>query len=126
MITLFLVIAIFLLVPIILFFKLFTKSIMTLDSITLAGFLALALYMTRKVHPAFCVLAGIAAFFLIVAIYTSRIAFWILTVLSVINWGYLAGFAVDTFADRIWATVVGLLVAAITFAFHIYERSKNW
>ncbi|MCI6699612.1 MAG: hypothetical protein MR488_10715 [Lachnospiraceae bacterium] len=123
MITLFLVIAIFLLVPVVLFFMLFAKSIMTLDSITIAGILALELYMTHRVHPAFCILAGIATFFLIAAVYTSRIAFWILTVLSVINWGCLAGFTVDTFADHIWGTVVGLLVAAVAFGLHIRERA---
>jgi hypothetical protein len=112
MITLFLVIAIFLLVPVVLFFMLFAKSIMTLDSITIAGILALELYMTHRVHPAFCILAGIATFFLIAAVYTSRIAFWILT-----------GFTVDTFADHIWGTVVGLLVAAVAFGLHIRERA---
>lgn len=125
MITLFLIIAIFLLVPIALFFMLFAKSIMTLDSITIAGIVALELYMTKRVHPAFCILAGIAAFFLIAAVYTSRIAFWILTTLSVINWGCIAGFTVDTLADHIWGTVVGLLVAVVTLGLHITERSKH-
>ena len=59
MITLFLVIAISLLGPVVLFFMLFAKSIMTLDSVTIAGIVALELYMTKKVHPAFCILAGI-------------------------------------------------------------------
>lgn len=125
MITLFLVIAIFLLVPVILFFMLFAKSIMTLDSVTIAGIVALELYMTKKVHPAFCILAGIAAFFIIAAVYTSRIAFWILTVMSVINWGCIAGFTIDTLADPIWGTVVGLLVAAVTFGLHVHERSAH-
>ena len=125
MITLFLVIAIFLLVPVVLFFMLFAKSIMTLDSVTIAGIVALELYMTKKVHPAFCILAGIAAFFLIAAVYTSKIAFWILTVLSVINWGCIAGFTVDTLADHISGTVVGLLVAAVTLGLHVQERSKH-
>lgn len=123
MITLFLVIAISLLGPVVLFFMLFAKSIMTLDSVTIAGIVALELYMTKKVHPAFCILAGIAVFFLIAAVYTSRIAFWILTVLSVINWGCIAGFTVDTFADHIWGTVIGMLVAACTFGLHLRERS---
>ena len=125
MITLFLVIAIFLLVPVVHFFMLFAKSIMTLDSITIAGIVALELYMTKKVHPAVCILAGIAAFFLIAAVYTSRIAFWILTVLSVINWGCIAGFTVDTLSDHIWGTVVGILVAAVTLGLHIHERSAH-
>ena len=124
MITLFLVIAIFLLVPVVLFFMLFAQSIMTLDSVTIAGTLALELYRTKRVHPAFCILAGIAMFFLIAAVYTSRIAFWVLTVLSVINWGCIAGFTVDTFADHIWGTVIGMLVAAATLGLHVQERSR--
>ena len=96
-----------------------------LDSITIAGIVALELYMTKKVHPAVCILAGIAAFFLIAAVYTSRIAFWILTVLSVINWGCIAGFTVDTLSDHIWGTVVGILVAAVTLGLHIHERSAH-
>ena len=126
MITLFLVIAIFLLVPVVLFFMLFAKSIMTLDSVTIAGIIALELYMTKRVHPAFCILTGIATFFLIAAVYTSRITFWILTAMSVINWGCIAGFTVDTFADHIWGTVIGMLVAAVTLGLHVHERSAHF
>lgn len=105
---------------------LFFGNIILFDSIALAilgGFLA---YGLLGIHPAFCILIGIALLVGLFFLQNTKVGFWIIGSLLSLLWACIfALLAYDISGkDMIWTYVVLGLGAALMFWLHLRARKR--
>ncbi len=101
------------------------KDIPVIDSlITLIGS-AIAIHSLTNIHPAFCILVGIAVTVILGAFFMTRIGSWIISIIYSALWGLLLDLIVFSIAheDWIWFWVSGGIVFLISLFQHKYKLS---
>lgn len=105
----------------------FVSNIIFFDSILLAVLSGLLCYELWTIHPAFCLLIGIAVFLLLFWLQCTSIGFWIIGGMMTLLWsavfGVLAYFISEN--DPIWGWVVFGLAAVIMSSLHFKARNSH-
>jgi len=107
-------------------FGLLIGQIILVESIGIAiaaGFLVNHFF---SIHPAFCLLIGIAIFFGLFALMNSKIGFWLICGLRSLLWGLLVSVIVfdSTGQDMVWTFVSWGLATLVVFALHYNAKRK--
>lgn len=105
---------------------LFFGNIILFDSILLAALSGLLCNTVWSVHPAFCLLIGIAVFLLLLWLQHTSVGFWLIGGLLCLLWsaafGVLAFFISEH--DPMWGWVVFSLAAVIMGSLHFKARDS--
>lgn len=106
---------------------LFFGNIILFDSILLAALSGLLCNTVWSVHPAFCLLIGIAVFLLLLWLQHTSVGFWLIGGLLCLLWSAVFGIVAYFLSanDPIWGWVVFGLALAITGGLHIHARSQS-
>ena len=101
------------------------KDIPVIDSLIALVGSAIAAHSLAHIHPAFCVLIGLAVVVILGAIFMTRIGSWIISIIYSILWGLLVAFIVFSIAheDWIWFWVSGGITFFISLMQHKYKLS---
>lgn len=104
----------------------FIGNIIFFDSILLAALSGLLCHTLWSVHPAFCLLIGIAVFLLLFWLQHTGVGFWTIGGMMSLLWsaafGVLAYFISEH--DPIWGWVVFSLAAVIMASLHFKARDS--
>lgn len=99
----------------------FLGNIILFDSIALAAAAGLTAYHLAALHPACCLLVGLASFGLLYWLQHTRVGFWLIGVVLSAFWAFVFGFLAYCFtSDMIWCYVV----MGLGFAFMLYLHLK--
>ena len=105
---------------------LFFGHIILFDSIALGIVAVVCCNHFLPIHPALCVVIGIAVFLLLFWLQITRVGFWIigglLSLVYAVVFGLLA-FAIAS-GDPVWGVVVLVLAFFIIGGLHLYARDK--
>lgn len=106
---------------------LFIGNIILFDSILLAALSGLLCNTVWSLHPAFCLLIGIAVFLLLLWLQHTSVGFWLIGGLLCLLWSAVFGIVAFFLSanDPIWGWVVFGLALAITGGLHIHDRSQS-
>ena len=104
---------------------LFVGHIILFDSIALAVVSAVCCNQFLDVHPAFCLLIGIAAFAVLFFLQHTRFGFWLIGGLLSAAWAFVFAFLAYVFSgeDMIWFYVIFGLALVLMIWLHL--RAKN-
>ena len=74
----------------------------------------------------FCILASAAVFGGMTFLYMKEKWFSAFELISMLFWGYLAGFIVHDLSggDRLWTWLIGMSVCALNYILHEFERHR--
>ncbi len=114
----------------------FMVRINVINSACLALFSGIYLYLGNryintfynfKIHPAICLVIGIAVFLLTYIAQKTKVGFWIFTVLFSIAWAFVSAMIIYIFAteDMVWFWVVFVLSLIINVSSHIRSRAYD-
>lgn len=109
------------------FIAAFIGHIILLDSILLALTGGITCHILWKVHPAFCLLIGIALFFFLFWLQNTKYGFWIIGTLLSLFWAFVFGFFAYGFSngDMIWFYVIMGLGFVISIGLHLKARNDD-
>ena len=96
------------------------------DSIALGIIAGVCCNHFFKLHPALCLLIGIAVFALLLFLQNTRFGFWIIGILLSAGWAVIFGlfaFLISN-ADQVWFYVVCGLSFVVMLLLHIKARDK--
>lgn len=120
-----------------LFSRAFLERITVVNSIVLAAAGGITLYLCNrnfdaffsfKIHPAICLVIGIALFFLFYFLQTTKVGFWIFAVLFSIVWAFLTALILRIFIesmDMVWFWVVFGISFFINIGSHLRSRDET-
>ena len=103
----------------------FINNIIIFDSIVIALAGGIAANKLLHIHPAFCLLIGIALFVLMFLLQRTKFGFWIIGGLLTVFWSFI--FATITYLfseDSTWAYVIWGLSAAFVAGLHLYAKKQ--
>jgi len=115
----------------------FLERITVVNSLVLAATGGITLYLCNrsfdaffsfKIHPAICLVIGIALFFLFYFLQTTRIGFWIFAVLFSTFWALLTALILKAFIqsmDMVWFWVVFGISFFINIGAHLRSRDET-
>lgn len=103
----------------------FINNIIIFDSIILALAGGITANKLLHIHPAFCLLIGIALFVLLFFLQRTKFGFWIIGALLTAFWSFVFGMTTYIFSnDKIWFYVVWGLSALFVAGLHFYARDQ--
>ena len=76
------------------------------------------------IHPAICIVIGLAAFFLIFMFQTTTIGFWVIGGLFTLAYASAFGLIAYSEGDMIWGVVVFGLTILIVGGLHLHARNQ--
>lgn len=102
----------------------FFDNIIFFDSIFLAFISGVLCHSMWKIHPAFCLLIGIAVFLVLFLLQKTRVGFWIIGIVMSLLWAFVFGGVAYSIAgsDYTWGFVVMGLSFFIVGGLHIKAR----
>lgn len=104
---------------------LFIGHIIVFDSIALGIISGLCCNHFLTLHPAFCLLIGIAVFVGLLFLQHTSVGFWIIGCLLSAVWAFIFAFFAYIFTeDMIWFYVVGGIAFVVMLLLHIRARDK--
>ena len=105
---------------------LFLGNIILFDSILIAVITGLVCNQVWSVHPAFCLLIGLALFAGLYCLQNTGLGFWLIGTLLSAFWAFVFGFFAYAFTsgDMIWCYVVMGLGFVFMMALHFNARDK--
>lgn len=105
---------------------LFIGHIILFDSIALGIISGLCSYHFLTLHPAFCLLIGIAVFVGLLFLQKTAVGFWVIGVLLSAVWAIIFGLLafIISNADQLWFYVVGGIAFVAMLLLHIRARDK--
>lgn len=114
----------------------FLVHINVINSICLGLFSGIYLYLGNrhidtfysfKIHPAICLVIGIAVFFLTYIAQKTKVGFWIFTIIFSLAWAFISATIIYIFAtyDMVWFWVVFSLSLIINVSSHIRSRAYD-
>lgn len=77
-----------------------------------------------QIHPAICIVIGLAAFFLIFMLQATTIGFWVIGGLFTLAYASAFGFIAYSEGDMIWGVVVFGLSLLIVGGLHLHARNQ--
>lgn len=77
-----------------------------------------------QIHPAICIVIGLAAFFLIFMLQATTIGFWVIGGLFTLAYASAFGFIAYSEGDIIWGVVVFGLSLLIVGGLHLHARNQ--
>ena len=103
---------------------LFVGHIILFDSIALGVLSGVCCNAFTQIHPALCLLIGIAVFAGLLFLQNTRFGFWIIGILLSAAWDFIFAFLAYAFSngDMIWFYVVMGLACVIMLLLHIKAR----
>ncbi len=103
---------------------LFVGQIILFDSIALSIAAAIVCYQLWSIHPAFCLLIGIALFIFLFWLQNTKVGFWIIGILLSLVWAFVFSFIAYTATggDMIWTYVVLGLGFVLMIGLHLKAR----
>lgn len=105
---------------------LFVGHIILFDSIALGIIAGVCCNHFFELHPALCLLSGVAVFVLLLFLQNTRFGFWVIGVLLSAVWAVIFGlfaFLISN-ADQVWFYVVCGLSFVVMLLLHIKARDK--
>lgn len=105
---------------------LFVGHIILFDSIALGIIAGVCCNHFFELHPALCLLIGVAVFVLLLFLQNTRFGFWVIGVLLSAVWAVIFGlfaFLISN-ADQVWFYVVCGLSFVVMLLLHIKARDK--
>lgn len=104
--------------------KALIANIIICEGIIVAAILGVICGTTWGVHPALCIIIGIAICLVFIALHKLKVGFWIITPIMTAAWIYLFGeFTYDhSNGDWIWTIVVGAISAVCILGLHLRAR----
>ena len=100
-------------------FNFFLSNVVACDKIVLSLAGGIAASVVLHIHPAFCLLIGIAIFVALSFIQRLRFGYWILAALMTLFWAFLFGFITYMFTDdNTWFYVIFGLSAIFVAGLH--------
>ena len=105
----------------------FFHNIIIFDSLLLAIVGGIFCNLQFNIHPAFCLLIGIAILMIMIFLQVTRIGFWLIgTVFSIFWAGVFGALAYEASNyDPIWGWVIGGLSFIMMIGLHIKSREDN-
>lgn len=115
----------------------FLERITLVNSFVLAAAGGITLYLCNrnfdaffsfKIHPAICLVIGIALFFLFYFIQTTKVGFWIFAVLFSTVWAFMTAVLLRLFItsmDMVWFWVVFGISFIINIGSHLRSRDET-
>lgn len=105
---------------------LFVGHIIIFDSIALGIISGLCCHSFTTIHPALCLLIGVAVFALLLFLQNTRFGFWMIGVLLSLVWAVIFGLLafIISNADQLWFYVVCGLSFVVMLLLHIRARDK--
>lgn len=104
---------------------LFVGHIILFDSIALGLISGVCSSHFLTLHPAFCLLIGIAVFVGLLFLQHTAAGFWVIGCLLSAVWAFIFAFFAYIFTeDMIWFYVVGGIAFVVMLLLHIHARDK--
>lgn len=107
-------------------FSFFIKNIIIAENLTISIIGGIFAHHIWNIHAAICLLLGIILFFILTAIHTTKIGFYILSGIMTLAWACgIAFFFYDTsHKDIIW-TIVGFIIGLIVISLLHYQAGME-
>lgn len=105
---------------------LFVGHIIIFDSIALGIIAGVCCRQFFNLHPALCLLAGIAVFAVLLFLQNTRFGFWVIGILLSAVWAVLFGLLAFILSngDPLWLGVIAGLSFVVVLLLHIHARDK--
>jgi hypothetical protein len=105
-----------------------TENIIIFDCFVLGIITGVAVHNKFQIHPAFCLLIGIATVIVLGAIqYGTKIGFWLISILMSLGWGIVMVIIAMIFSlqDDIWEYVIWGLGFIVSLVLHLDDRRRH-
>ena len=114
------------LIPVAAFLTISIANIMMADTLVISVLSGVLLRVALHLHPVFCILVSAAVFGGMTFLYMKEKWFSAFELISMLFWGYLAGFIVHDLSggDRLWTWLIGMSVCALNYILHEFERHR--
>ena len=113
-------------IPVIMFLTLCLANIILVDTLAVSIIGSVLMCVSFHIHPVIGILIGSGLFAGMTYLYMQDRAFIVLTVISSVIWGYLAGFFTYDISggDILWTGFAALLTGGISFFLHIGVKNE--